>query len=168
MLGILPNTSSAQTPVVTCLDDINDVFPGNKKAQEALDEACKQTKLHTVTGYSAAIQILKGIMDTLPKESVSLMTWKIDLEDAINQADAGPEPVKNEEKMGGCCLPDFHCEYVTLHVCDEKKVPGRKELVVMQFHARSRHQNLIPFQRLNLNLNSFPNQSLNQNQHLYL
>lgn len=121
VLGILPDTISAQTPVVACLDDINDVFPGNKKAQEALDEACKQTKLHTVAGYSSAVQILKGIMDTLPKESVSLMTWKIDLEDAINQADVTPEPAKNEEKLGGCCLPDFHCEYITLRVCDEKK-----------------------------------------------
>ena len=121
LVGIIPDSAHAQLPVVGCLEDVNDVFPGNKKAQDALDDACKQVKLHTVAGYTSAVQILKGIMDTLPKESVSLMTWKIDLEDAINNAEPVSAPSPAEEKMGGCCLPDYHCEYVTLKVCTERK-----------------------------------------------
>ena len=118
MLGIIPNTSLAQTPVVTCLDDINDVFPGNKKAQEALDEACKQTKLHTVTGYNTAVQIPEGA------ETIDYITRL--------QIDYSQISLKSK-------IPDNELSYAKYLVNNKGKLELKKEYTTYSFADQYTH-----------------------------
>lgn len=112
---------------VTCPEDYQDLYPGNSAMIKALDEVCRQTSLQTPDGYTKALTIIRSITDSMKFPSLTLMEWKDSLIAGLNR-DGQVEVIKVKVKLGGCCFPDFHCEYISEEACKAARGKWHEEL----------------------------------------
>lgn len=116
LLAALPSKLAAQS--VSCVEDYEDLYPGNSAMRRALDEVCRQTRLRTPESYQKALTIIRSITDSMKFPSIALEVWRDSLVAALNNSDAGKGPDHQRVRLGGCCFPDFHCEYISRDACD--------------------------------------------------